>query len=160
VVPVSERREQRVVTNRREVERAADWIVPDGFVEQYDGGETVAETLAYAHKQAETTTPETALPRCRSCSSVRITPTPRHDAAADYVCTACRWHGDEPARPAEFVDDEISAAVRVFGVRCALCSWRATAYLSAAGIGAAVCRRHIGEMAAAIEAAAWRSSDE
>jgi len=145
---------QRVVTNRRELESAAERIIPDDFVDAYEKGETVAETLEYAHRQAETTTPETALPRCRNCSSVRITPTPRHDAAADYVCTACRWHGDEPARPARFIDDEISAAVRAFDVPCALCSWRAIAYLSAAGIGAAVCRRHLGELAAAIEAAA------
>ena len=156
---MSKRREQRqrAFTNRREVESAAERIIPDDFVERYDGGETVAETLAYAHRQADTTTPELELPRCRKCSSVRITPTPRHDARADYVCTVCRWHGDEPARPGELVDDEVSAAVRAFDVPCALCSWRAIAYLSADDIGAAVCRRPLGELAAAIEAAAWGS---
>jgi len=153
---MSKRREQRQRTfsNRREVESAAERIIPDDFVDAYEKGETIAETLEYAHRQADTTTPELELPRCRSCSSVRISPTPRHDARADYVCTVCRWHGDEPARPGELVDDAISAAVRMFDVPCALCSWRAVAYLSAAGIGAAVCRRHLGEMAAAIEAAA------
>jgi len=149
---MASRRQQRAFTNRREVESAPERIIPDDFVERYDAGETVKETLEYAHKQADTTTPEFELPRCRRCSSVRISPTPRRDAQADYVCTACRWHGDEPARPARFIDDELSAAVRVFDVPCCLCTWRAKVYLSEEGIGAAVCRRHLGEIAAAIEA--------
>lgn len=154
---MSSQRQQRVVTNRRQVERAPTWIIPDDFVEWYDGGDTVEETLMYAHKQADTTTPEIELPRCRRCSSVRISPAPGYDAQKDYdaayVCTNCRWNGDDPARPGELIDEEVSAAVRMFEVRCCLCNWRAKAYLSEGGLGAPACKRHLGEITAAIEGA-------
>lgn len=48
-------------------------IVPDDFTEYYPG-DTIAECLEYAHRQAPTSTPASEVKRCPTCGTQRVYP--------------------------------------------------------------------------------------
>jgi hypothetical protein len=101
--------------------RPLEEIVPDGFLSTW-GASTYEEAIEKAER-AETTTPESELPKCPSCESQRVQSKPSdgtmasaRDYDTSYVCTTCRNHfdtpvydlddegDDEPADPFEWVD--------------------------------------------------------
>jgi hypothetical protein len=89
-------------------------IVPDDFTDHYPG-DTIAECLEYAHRQAPTTTPADEAKRCPTCGTQRVYPKsdrsmgPKTDRkSGSYVCSE-RHHFDDPVYgdPEELdLDDE------------------------------------------------------
>jgi hypothetical protein len=80
-------------------QRPIDRIAPDDFTESYPG-DTIDECLNYAHRQAETVTPESELPKCPVCRTRRVYSKTSRDTGgetvdSDYRC-ANRHHFDEP----------------------------------------------------------------
>jgi len=101
---MSKRREQRQRTfsNRREVESAAERIIPDDFVDAYDA-DSIPEALRHAEQAPAHDAADTEDRECPRCSSVRIKRKTGADSqqthATDFVCTHCRTHFDDPEHP-------------------------------------------------------------
>jgi len=84
-------------------QRPIDRIAPNGFVDAYPG-RTVDECLAYAHRQAPSTTPASDTPLCPACGSQRVRRRNAHktkdqlqkDADPDWNCKNCREFFEDP----------------------------------------------------------------
>ena len=83
--------------------RPIDDIAPDGFLDAYPG-DTIDECLAFAHRQAPSTTPASDTPLCPACGSQRVRRRNAHtnedqlqkDPDPDWRCTNCREFFDDP----------------------------------------------------------------
>jgi hypothetical protein len=68
-------------------------VVPDDFTDYYPG-DTIAECLEYAHRQAPTSTPSDEVKRCPTCGTQRVYPRgtdastgPPREHEEAYICT-------------------------------------------------------------------------
>ena len=78
-------------------------IVPEGFVERYDGASTIAEALRMAERETSKTDPD-EFSRCPDpdCGSIRLRKKAgsvemEHRKDTAMKCTSCGLHFDDPA---------------------------------------------------------------
>ena len=86
-------------------------IVPDDFVDRFEGAETIPEALAAAQRQRGTTDLR-RFRRCRRCLSIKLHSKPGVEQQSNerdepVVCNNCDFHQYEPLPPAAEIPDAL-----------------------------------------------------